>query len=200
MRIVMLGAPGSGKGTQGDLLAKHYGIPKSSTGDALRAAVKAGTPMGLKAKAAMDAGQLVADELVIGIIRERLQARRYSVMVLSSMAFRATSPRRKCSMTACSPRLGQSPITPGRASCGRGKPRSCAACWHAASPKGRSDDNEATVAEAHRRLPCRNPAAARLLRRPRSGANHSRRRRCRLPSRRGIVATIAAAAESTVDA
>lgn len=74
MRIVMLGAPGSGKGTQGDLLARHYGIPKSSTGDALRAAVKAGTPLGLKAKAAMDAGQLVADELVIGIIRERLQA------------------------------------------------------------------------------------------------------------------------------
>lgn len=74
MRIVMLGAPGSGKGTQGDLLAKHYGIPKSSTGDALRAAVKAGTTLGLKAKAAMDAGQLVADELVIGIIRERLQA------------------------------------------------------------------------------------------------------------------------------
>lgn len=74
MRIVMLGAPGSGKGTQGDLLAKHYGIPKSSTGDALRAAVKAGTSLGLKAKAAMDAGQLVADELVVGIIRERLQA------------------------------------------------------------------------------------------------------------------------------
>ena len=74
MRIVMLGAPGSGKGTQGDLLAKHYGIPKSSTGDALRAAVKAGTALGLKAKAAMDAGQLVADELVVGIIRERLQA------------------------------------------------------------------------------------------------------------------------------
>jgi adenylate kinase len=74
MRIVMLGAPGSGKGTQGDRLAQHYGIPKSSTGDALRAAVKAGTPLGLEAKAAMDAGGLVADRLVIGIIRERLQA------------------------------------------------------------------------------------------------------------------------------
>lgn len=72
MRIVMLGAPGSGKGTQGDLLARHYGIPKSSTGDALRAAVKAGTALGLRAKAAMDAGQLVADDLVIGIVRERL--------------------------------------------------------------------------------------------------------------------------------
>lgn len=74
MRLVMLGAPGSGKGTQGDLLAEHFRIPKSSTGDALRAAVKAGTPLGLQAKAAMDAGKLVADELVIGIIRERLQA------------------------------------------------------------------------------------------------------------------------------
>lgn len=72
MRIIMLGAPGSGKGTQGDLLARHYGIPKSSTGDALRAAVKAGTRLGLLAKAAMDAGQLVADELVIGVARERL--------------------------------------------------------------------------------------------------------------------------------
>lgn len=70
----MLGAPGSGKGTQGEKLAVHHGIPKTSTGDALRAAVKAGTPLGLKAKAAMDAGQLVADELVIGIARERLAA------------------------------------------------------------------------------------------------------------------------------
>ncbi|WP_428383103.1 adenylate kinase [Nevskia ramosa] len=74
MRIVMLGAPGSGKGTQGEKLALHHGIPKTSTGDALRAAVKAGTPLGLKAKVAMDAGQLVADELVIGIARERLAA------------------------------------------------------------------------------------------------------------------------------
>lgn len=72
MRIVLLGAPGSGKGTQGERLVAHYGIPKISTGDALRAAVKAGTPLGLKAKATMDAGQLVANELVIGIVEERL--------------------------------------------------------------------------------------------------------------------------------
>src|SRR5687767_5440508 len=72
MRIVLLGAPGSGKGTQGEKLVAHYGIPKISTGDALRAAVKAGTPLGLKAKAAMNAGQLVADDLVIGIVEERL--------------------------------------------------------------------------------------------------------------------------------
>ena len=74
MRIVMLGAPGSGKGTQGERLAAHHGIPKLSTGDALRAAVKAGTPLGLQARATMEAGGLVANELVIGIVRERLAA------------------------------------------------------------------------------------------------------------------------------
>jgi adenylate kinase len=73
MRLVLLGAPGSGKGTQGEKLSAHLGIPKISTGDALRAAVKAGTPLGLQAKAAMDAGQLVANELVIGIVEQRLQ-------------------------------------------------------------------------------------------------------------------------------
>lgn len=72
MRLVLLGAPGSGKGTQGDKLVAEFGIPKISTGDALRAAVKAGTPLGLKARATMDAGQLVANELVIGIVEERL--------------------------------------------------------------------------------------------------------------------------------
>lgn len=72
MRIILLGAPGSGKGTQGELLAGHLGVPKLSTGDALRAAVKAGTALGLKAKAAIDAGRLVADELVIGIAEQRL--------------------------------------------------------------------------------------------------------------------------------
>lgn len=73
MRLVLLGAPGSGKGTQGEKLAAQLGIPKLSTGDALRAAVKAGTPLGLKAKATMDAGKLVANEIVIGIVEERLQ-------------------------------------------------------------------------------------------------------------------------------
>jgi adenylate kinase len=72
MRIVLLGAPGSGKGTQGEKLVAHFGIPKISTGDALRAAVKAGTELGKKAKATMDAGQLVANELVYGIVEERL--------------------------------------------------------------------------------------------------------------------------------
>lgn len=72
MRMVLLGAPGSGKGTQGDKLVAHFGIPRISTGDALRAAVAAGTELGRKAKAAMDAGELVADSIVIGIVEERL--------------------------------------------------------------------------------------------------------------------------------
>ena len=72
MRIVLLGAPGSGKGTQGEKLVARFGIPKISTGDALRAAVAAGTELGKKAKATMDAGQLVANEIVIGIVEERL--------------------------------------------------------------------------------------------------------------------------------
>ena len=72
MRIILLGAPGSGKGTQGEKMATHHGIPKLSTGDALRAAVAAGTELGKKAKATMDAGGLVANELVYGIVEERL--------------------------------------------------------------------------------------------------------------------------------
>jgi len=72
MRTVLLGAPGSGKGTQGVVLSKKYNIPQISTGDLLRAAVKAGTELGLKAKTAMDAGALVSDDIVIGLIRERI--------------------------------------------------------------------------------------------------------------------------------
>lgn len=72
MRIVLLGAPGSGKGTQAKLLAERYKLPQISTGDLLRDAVAAGTVLGRQAKAAMDAGQLVNDEVVLGIIRERI--------------------------------------------------------------------------------------------------------------------------------
>lgn len=72
MRIVLLGAPGSGKGTQAKQLVEKYKIPQISTGDLLRAAVAAGTELGRKAKATMDAGQLVSDEIVLGIIQERL--------------------------------------------------------------------------------------------------------------------------------
>ena len=72
MRIVLLGAPGSGKGTQSQRLVAHHGIPQISTGDLLRAAVAKGTPLGLKAKEAMDQGKLVDDDIVLGMIRERL--------------------------------------------------------------------------------------------------------------------------------
>ena len=72
MRIVLLGAPGSGKGTQSQRLVQRHGIPQISTGDLLRAAVANGTELGLKAKEAMDAGRLVEDDIVLGMIRERL--------------------------------------------------------------------------------------------------------------------------------
>lgn len=72
MRIVLLGAPGSGKGTQAQLLVEKYQFPQISTGDLLRAAVAAGSPLGMQAKAAMEAGQLVSDELVLAMIKERL--------------------------------------------------------------------------------------------------------------------------------
>jgi adenylate kinase len=74
MRIVLLGAPASGKGTQGDVLAKRQGVPKISTGDMLRAALKAGTPLGKQAEPYMGPGKLVPDSLVIGLVEERLQA------------------------------------------------------------------------------------------------------------------------------
>ncbi len=72
MRIVLLGAPGSGKGTQSQKLQAKYGVPQVSSGDILRDAVARGTELGLKAKAVMDAGQLVSDDIVLGLIRERL--------------------------------------------------------------------------------------------------------------------------------
>ncbi len=73
MRLILLGAPGAGKGTQAANICARYGIPQISTGDMLRAAVKAATPLGLQAKAVMDAGGLVSDDLIIGLVRDRLQ-------------------------------------------------------------------------------------------------------------------------------
>lgn len=72
MRIILLGAPGAGKGTQAQFLMAKFGIPQISTGDMLRAAIKAGTELGTQAKQVMDAGQLVSDELIIGLVKERI--------------------------------------------------------------------------------------------------------------------------------
>ena len=72
MRLILLGAPGAGKGTQASFLCQRYGIPQISTGDMLRAAVKAGTPLGVQAKQVMDAGGLVSDDIIIGLVKERI--------------------------------------------------------------------------------------------------------------------------------
>ena len=72
MRLILLGAPGAGKGTQANFICQKYGIPQISTGDMLRAAVKAGTPLGLQAKAVMDRGDLVSDEILLGMLEDRL--------------------------------------------------------------------------------------------------------------------------------
>jgi len=74
MRIILLGGPGAGKGTQAGFIKEQYGIPQISTGDMLRAAVKAGTPLGAAAKQVMDAGQLVSDDIILGLVQERLKA------------------------------------------------------------------------------------------------------------------------------
>ena len=74
MRIILLGAPGAGKGTQAQFLMKKFAIPQISTGDMLRGAIAAGTPLGLEAKKVMDAGQLVSDDIIIGLVKERISA------------------------------------------------------------------------------------------------------------------------------
>ncbi|MBT8341297.1 MAG: adenylate kinase [Desulfatitalea sp.] len=73
MRLILLGGPGAGKGTQANFVKERYGIPQISTGDMLRAAVKAGTELGMKAKTVMDSGGLVPDEVIIGLVKERIQ-------------------------------------------------------------------------------------------------------------------------------
>ena len=74
MRLILLGAPGAGKGTQANFIKEKYNIPQISTGDMLRAAIKEGTEMGLAAKKVMDAGQLVSDDIIIGLVKDRLKA------------------------------------------------------------------------------------------------------------------------------
>lgn len=73
MRLILLGGPGAGKGTQASFLTERYGIPQISTGDMLRAAVKAQTPLGIEAKKVMDAGDLVSDDIIIGLVKERIK-------------------------------------------------------------------------------------------------------------------------------
>jgi adenylate kinase len=73
MRLILLGAPGAGKGTQANYIKEKYNIPQISTGDMLRAAVKAGTPLGIEAKKVMDAGGLVSDDIIIGLVKDRLK-------------------------------------------------------------------------------------------------------------------------------
>ncbi|NEX60448.1 adenylate kinase [Noviherbaspirillum galbum] len=73
MRLILLGAPGAGKGTQANFIKEKYNIPQISTGDMLRAAVKAGTPLGIEAKKVMDAGGLVSDDIIIGLVKDRLK-------------------------------------------------------------------------------------------------------------------------------
>ncbi len=72
MKIILLGPPGAGKGTQADFICSRFGIPKISTGDMLRAAVKAGTPLGMQAKEVMDRGDLVSDDIILGLVEERI--------------------------------------------------------------------------------------------------------------------------------
>ncbi|ASQ90450.1 adenylate kinase [Prosthecochloris sp. GSB1] len=73
MRIILLGAPGAGKGTQAQFISNAFNIPQISTGDMLRAAIKAGTPLGMEAKKVMDAGKLVSDETILGLVKERME-------------------------------------------------------------------------------------------------------------------------------
>jgi adenylate kinase len=172
MRIVLLGAPGSGKGTQAKLLSEKYKIPQISTGDALRAAVEAGTELGKKAKAAMNAGQLVSDDIVLGIIQERLtkpDARAGFILdgfprnipqaqALDAMLARMGQPLQLALLVDVDQEVLMKRLT-GRRTCG-----SCGAIYNIyfSPPKApgkcdkcggvlqhRSDDNEETV---HKRL------------------------------------------------
>src|SRR3990167_9481824 len=137
MRIVLLGAPGSGKGTQAKLLVEKYKIPQMSTGDLLRAEVAAGTDLGKKAKAAMDAGQLVTDEIVLGMIQARLgQPLQLALLVdvTTDILMKRLTGRRSCgSCGAIYNIYFSAPKTSNK----------CDKCG--SSLTHRSDDNEQTV-------------------------------------------------------
>ena len=169
MNLILLGPPGAGKGTQAKRLVERYGIPQISTGDMLRAAVKAGTPLGLEAKKFMDAGALVPDSVVIGLVRERIQqpdcARGYmldgfprNVAQAEALDAMLAELRQRIDHVVCIevPNEELMRRLTGRRTC-----RSCGAGFHVAfdPPKKdgvcdhcggelyqRDDDNEATVA------------------------------------------------------
>ena len=92
MRLILLGAPGAGNGTQAAFICQKFAIPQISTGDMLRAAVKAGTALGVAAKKVMDSGALVNDDIIIGLVKERI-AQRTAPTAFSSTASRAPSRR-----------------------------------------------------------------------------------------------------------
>ncbi len=99
MRVILLGAPGAGKGTQAGFITKKFAIPQISTGDMLRAAVKAESPLGLKVKNVMATGGLVSDDIIIDLIKERIQADDCAEWFLVRMVFRAPFRKQKRCVT-----------------------------------------------------------------------------------------------------
>ena len=184
MKLIMLGAPGAGKGTQAEILSAKLGIPTISTGNILRAAIKDGTPIGLQAKSYMDAGKLVPDEVIIGIVAERLaQPDCASGFILDGVprtigSGRGPGCRPASPLTTCSP--SRSPTRRSRSAwTGRRVCTTCGAPYHVSrqAPQDRramcdscggvlvqrDDDKPETVASPPGGLPQRDRAAEGVL-------------------------------------